>query len=374
MRIVIACDSFKDALDAPAVCEAIADGLKAALPSADLHIFPLADGGEGTAEILALHKAGQMVRVDATDPLGRPVVATYGWSPSSSSAYVEMAAASGLPLLSEQERDPLLTSTYGTGQVIAAALDAGAEHIFLCLGGSATNDGGLGMARALGFRLLDETGHELAGTGADLGQLHQIDVSGAHPRLRTVRFTALCDVDNPLLGPAGATYMYGPQKGADSPRLKQLEAGMQNFSEVLAATFGRSLAQEAGAGAAGGLGAGAMAFLQASLEGGAQTVLSEAGFDEVVRGASWVITGEGKLDAQTAHGKLIDAVCSHAGALRVPVVALCGKLEATPEAIHQLGLRAAFSISPGPGSLQDALQQTEGLLQQTAYNLGRLLS
>lgn len=373
MRIIVACDSFKDALDASAVCEAIADGLRRAIPRAEVIPFPLADGGEGTAAILTRHAGGSWEECRVEDPLGRPIVAGHGLSADGKTAFIDLSAASGLPLLAVRERDPLRTSTYGTGQLLLRALEVGAVTLYLGLGGSATNDAGLGLARALGYRFFARDGRELAGAGAELEQLHRIDASGRHPRLKEVCIRCLCDVGNPLLGPAGAARTYAPQKGADEEAVTRLEAGAAHWAEVVENWSAGAVAHRTGAGAAGGAGAGALAFLGAELLPGGPTVLEQTGFAEQLKDCRWVITGEGRLDGQTAFGKLIAAVCRVAAERQVPVIALCGALSAEPSHLERLGLRAAFSISPGPGSLEDALRLTPERLRRTAWQVGRIL-
>lgn len=372
MRIVIASDSFKDALSAEEVCSAITEGLRAALPEAELVSFPLADGGEGTAHILTQHSGGSWQELRVADPLFRPCQAGFGLS-SDNRAFIEMASASGLPLLTESERNPLRTSTYGTGELIAAALTAGATEIYLCLGGSATNDAGMGMARALGYRFLDETGQELEGRGADLIRVRQIDNRSVNPLLEHCRITALCDVRNPLYGPQGAAHVYGPQKGASPSVVQELDEGLRHFGSVLEGYLGQSIQKMPGAGAAGGLGAGAVAFLGAKLQGGVDTVLEATSFGEVIKNTNWIITGEGQLDHQTQAGKLIAGLCQLAQQKEVPVIALCGALKATPQQIQQMGLQSAFSITQQPVSLETALQKTGTWLSQTAFQIGQLL-
>lgn len=374
MNILIACDSFKDALPALEVCRAIARGLQQGWPDARLTPFPLADGGEGTAQILTYHSGGQMVTKTVQGPLFKPVEAAYGLAGDGKTAFMEMAAAAGLQLLRQEERNPLKTTTYGLGELILDALSRGAARILLGIGGSATNDAGLGMATALGYRFLDEQGDGLLPIGGNLSKIRHIDCSQARFRPGEIAVEVLCDVRNPLYGSQGAAQVYAPQKGADEESVRQLDAGLQHFAGLLEEAFGQDFAQQPGAGAAGGLGAGAMAFLGAALKPGIETVMAATRFEEQLRQAQLVITGEGKLDAQTLQGKLIQGIARQAGALGVPVIALCGALLASPAEITALGLQAAFSIQTRPASLSEALAATAENLEQAAFNLARVLA
>jgi glycerate kinase len=370
MRILVAADSFKDALGAPAVCNAIASGLRRAGHTAV--IFPLADGGEGTAAVLSRHRDGQLETVTVHDPLLRPVAATYGRSADAKTAYIEMAAAAGLPLLQADERDPLLTSTFGVGELILSAYRGGARHFLLGIGGSATNDAGLGMAAALGYRFYTADGGLVdKPIGQDLLRVQHIDDRFVAINPTEITVEVLCDVTNPLFGPTGAAHVYAPQKGADGITVTALDRGLEHIGELLERHFLIKVSAVPGAGAAGGLGAGAMAFLGGRLVPGAETVLRHAGFAEAVATADLVVTGEGRLDGQTLSGKLIHTVCRAAGA--TPVVALCGSLDLQPADYDRLGLRAAFSIAPGAVTLERALADTAHNLERTAFSLGRLL-
>ena len=370
MRYLIATDSFKDALPAAEVCAAIARGLRLGDPSASTVLLPLADGGEGTAEVLTTLTQGEQIHCRVCDPLGRPVEAHYGWQTTSKTAFIDMAAASGLQLLQPEERNPMLTSTYGTGELIRDAVSRGAAKIVLGIGGSATNDGGMGMAIALGHQFLDAEGERLSGTGADLQKVSKwLPTEEVVPAVEV-----LCDVDNPLCGPdRGAAYVYGPQKGATPEQVVQLDQGLEQLAAIVQQKTGGAFASVPGAGAAGGLGFGALAFLAASLRSGIQTVLEYAAFDQHLANCDVVITGEGKLDDQTLQGKLIQGLCSRAAAQQKPVIALCGAMLASPEAIRAIGLKAAFSIQTQPRSLAEALQLTAVDLAGTAFQVGRLL-
>ncbi len=374
MNILIACDSFKDALPALEVCRTIARGMRQGWPDAQLTPFPLADGGEGTAQILTYHSGGEMVTKTVQGPLFQPVEAAYGLSGDGKTAFMEMAAAAGLQLLRQEERNPLKTTTYGLGELILDALSRGAAHILLGIGGSATNDAGLGMATALGYRFLDEQGEGVLPIGGNLSKIRHIDRSRARFQPGEIAVEVLCDVRNPLYGSQGAAQVYAPQKGADEEAVWQLDTGLQHFAGLLEESFGQDFAQQPGAGAAGGLGAGAMAFLGAALKPGIETVMAATCFEEQLRQAQLVITGEGKLDAQTLQGKLIQGIARQAGALGVPVIALCGTLLASPAEIGALGLQAAFSIQTRPASLSEALAATAENLEQAAFNLARVLA
>lgn len=373
MKILIACDSFKDALPALEACQAIGRGLGKALPGAELTLFPLADGGEGTAEILTWHSRGRRIGLEVSGPLFRPVAAAYGFSGDGQTAFIEMAAASGLPLLNPDERNPLLTTTFGTGELIRDAIGRGARRILLGIGGSATNDAGLGMAAALGYQFLDENEEALPPVGASLGRVRGIDGSRAWFSPESVKVEVLCDVDNPLYGEQGAAFIYAPQKGADDAAVRELDAGLRHFARLLEEKFGRGFADIPGAGAAGGLGAGAMAFLGATLRPGIEAVMELTGFDSRLPDTDLVITGEGKIDRQTLHGKLIYGIARRAQAQGVPVIALCGALPASPEEVEAIGLKAAFCIQNRPLGLAEALRETALNLERTAYQVGRVL-
>lgn len=373
MKILIAADSFKDALPALEVCRAIARGLRRALPQAELLLFPMADGGEGTAEILTYHSRGERIEKEVNDPLFRPVTAGYGLSGDGKAAFIEMAAASGLPLLKQDERSALKTTTFGTGELILDAIGRGAGKILLGIGGSATNDAGMGMAAALGYRFFDKAGERLAAIGENLAKVASIDSSHLQFRPEEIEVEVLCDVDNPLFGEKGAAHIYAPQKGADAGAVERLDEGLRHFAQLLEDKFGRDFAHIPGSGAAGGLGAGAMAFLGGRLRPGIEAVMDYTGFEKQLEGVQLVFTGEGKVDAQTLHGKLIYGITRRAKAAGVPVVALCGALLASPEDIEAIGLKAAFAIQNRPVSLEIALKETEEGLERTAFMVGRML-
>ena len=372
MKIVIAPDSFKESLSAAAVAEAIAAGLREVWPQAELLCRPMADGGEGTVAALVAATGGEYRETLVRGPLGEPVAAHWGWIAQSRSAVIEMAAASGLHLVPAERRDALRACTYGTGELILAALEAGAERIVLGFGGSATNDAGSGMLRALGARFADAEGRPLAPGGAALAQLAQIDLSGLDPRLARVDFEVACDVDNPLCGPRGASQVFGPQKGATPEQVRQLDAALGHFADVCAQTLGRDGRDLPGCGAAGGIGFAARSFLAATFRPGIELVAEVSGLEQAVVGADLVITGEGRIDMQTLHGKTPMGVASIAKRHGVPVIALAGMLGEGYQQLYGHGIDAAFSLAPGPISLADALVEAPRLLRQRAADIARL--
>lgn len=366
MRILIACDSFKDALGANGVCRAIAKGLlHGGPPGLQIREMPLSDGGEGILEILRRTLSLTSVSLRVSDPLFRPIIASYGISADGTTAMVEMAEASGLQLLSGVERNPLQTSTYGTGQLLADARARGAKHALLALGGSATNDAGIGAAAALGWKFLDAAGDDLPPIGAALEKIARI-VPPSEPQFEQVN--VMCDVTNPLFGPNGAAFIYGHQKGGTRESLGRLDAGLHHIATLVDEQLRRKgLAFVPGAGAAGGFGFGALAFMDATLKRGIDMVLDLVNFEEAARQADLIITGEGRLDDQSGQGKLIQGVCSRAG--RVPVIALCGILSITQEQIRAIGLKAAYSINPVEKPLPEMLAATAENLERTAAGL-----
>lgn len=373
MKIVIAADSFKDALPAQQVCNAIADGIRKVQPNAETVIFPLTDGGEGLAEVFSFHLGGSTVQMNAYDPLGRDVSCTYILSADGEKAFIEMAQASGLQRLNEEERNPMLTSTYGTGQMIAHALDSGVRHILLGLGGSATNDAGMGMAAALGYEFHTAQGKELLPRGESLAAIERIERTNVHPALAETRFEVLCDVKNPLYGPMGAAYVFGPQKGANAAMVERLDLGLQHFGTLLEQTFGMPLAEVPGAGAAGGMGAASLAFLGGQLFPGIDAVMNLTHFDQVLQGADLVFTGEGRLDNQTLSGKLVRGIAGRAQQFGVPCIALCGAIDADSSFLDLIGLKAAFAIGRKVQIFDDALASTAENLKFTAEQVMRVL-
>ena len=327
-KVVVASDSFKGCLSSWQVAQAVEKGIRDARPDCEVMKLAVADGGEGSMEALMTTLGGSPVRLMVSDPLGRPVEAEYVLI-DDSTAVMEMARASGLTLLLPEERNPLVTSTYGTGQLIADALDKGCRRFMICIGGSATNDAGTGMLEALGYRFMDASGDNLKCCGGALSRICSIDSSDVHPALKDARFVVACDVDSPFCGPEGASYVYGPQKGASQEMVAQLDEGMRHFAQIISQTTGVDVADMPGAGAAGGLGGAFKAFMDADLHRGADMVLDAVGFDEIIKDADLVITGEGRIDRQTLSGKLPYVVAGRAAARNIPVVAFCGCAEVT---------------------------------------------
>ncbi len=356
MKIVIAPDSFKGCLTAPEVCRAIERGVRSALPSAETVLVPMADGGEGTVRTLVEGTGGRLLSETVVGPLGEPVTAEYGILGDGETAVVEMAAASGLVLVPPDRRDPLHTTTYGTGELIRRALDRGCRKLIVGIGGSATNDGGLGMAQALGARLIDADGNDVPGTGAGLLRLEQIDLSDFDPRVRQAAIRVACDVDNPLYGERGAAFVYGPQKGATPEIVRQLDDGLRRLAEIVARDVGLQVADLPGAGAAGGLGAGLVAFCGATLEPGVEIVIEAVHLADQLSGADLVFVAEGRVDAQTAYGKTPAGVARLAQPRGIPVVAIGGSISLEAHALHDQGFTALRSIINEPLSLEAAMQ------------------
>jgi glycerate kinase len=361
-RVLIAPQSFKGSADAVAVAAAIAKGVKSVWPDAETIEMPLADGGEGTVRALVRATGGQLRTATVHDPLLREIQAEWGVLGDRTTAVVEMAAANGLPLLREDERDPRITSTRGTGELILAAAMSGAHRIVIGIGGSATNDGGAGMARAFGYRFLDRDGVELPEGGAALARLARID-GQTDPRLIRASIDVACDVRNPLLGPEGASAIFGPQKGATPEMVRELDAALTRYADVVERHVGRPIRDVPGAGAAGGLGAGLLAFLDARLVSGAQLVLDAVGFEHSLGGASLVITGEGRIDGQSVYGKLTHAVTVAARHRGVPVVAIAGTTGEGVQAMRDAGIEAietlAASAEDRPAAMRDPLPRIE---------------
>jgi len=373
MNIIVCPDSFKGSLSAVDATEAITQGIRAVLPAAEIVRLPLADGGEGTVEAMVAATGGRYVTREVHDPLLRPVMARFGVLGDDTTAIIEMAAASGLTLVSPEERNPAVTTTLGTGELIKAALDSGCTRVIVGIGGSATNDGGAGMAQALGARLLDAEGQDLPPGGAALERLATIDVSRLDPRVGKTEFLIASDVSNPLIGPQGASAVYGPQKGADPAMVEALDRALAHYAEVVREQLRVEIAEAPGAGAAGGLGGGLMAFLGATMRMGIALVLEAVGFEQYLEAADLVVTGEGKLDTQTAFGKVLSGVGRLAQKHRVPVVALAGTVEADPADLPGLGIQAALPIVPGPVPLEQAMAQAGPWLQQAAEQMMRLI-
>lgn len=366
MRVVIAPDKFKGSLSAVEAARAISRGVLRASPDAQVDAVPMADGGEGTVEALVTATKGTFQTVRVTDPLGNSRHARLGFSGDGRTAFIEMASASGLVLVPESKRNPMVTTTYGTGELILAAVDLGADRIVLGIGGSATNDGGAGMAQAIGFRLLDSNGNDLSFGGGSLDRLDRIDPTGRDPRLDRVEISVACDVTNPLCGPEGASAVYGPQKGASPETVRILDRNLARLAEVLERDLDRAVAELPGSGAAGGLGAGLVAFAGGTLQRGVELISRIVGLADRLEGASLCFTAEGSLDSQTAHGKTIAGVARAARDRGCPVIALAGGLAHGAEEVLNLGVSAFFSICDRPMTLDEAMAGAENLLERAS--------
>lgn len=372
-RVLIAPQAFKGSVEAVRVASAIARGLQTVWPDAVCDELPLADGGEGTVRALVRATGGRTRRVRVHDPLGREIEAEWGVLGDGRTAVIEMAAASGLPLLRSDERDPRVASTRGTGELLIEAAQSGAERVIVGIGGSATNDGGAGMARALGYRFLDAEGAELPEGGAALSRLARVE-GAMDPRLLRVRVEVASDVRNPLVGPEGASAVFGPQKGATPEMVAELDAALTRYADVLERFVGRDLRNVPGTGAAGGLGAGLIAFADAKLRSGAELVMAATRFGERAGQADLVVTGEGRLDAQSAYGKLTGAVVARSRELDIPVAAIVGGLAGGWEALFDEGLAAVEVASDGPATLEEAIARGEELIGSAAARLARALT
>lgn len=369
MKIVIAPDSFKESLSALEVAEAVEKGFKQVLPQANYVKVPMADGGEGTVQSLVDATDGEIISKTVTGPLGEPVEAFFGILGTKRTAVIEMAAASGLHLVPPAKRNPLMTTTKGTGELISAALDYGVNHIIIGIGGSATNDGGAGMAKALGAQLLDAEGNEILDGGGALGNLAFINLSTLDSRLQHVKIEVACDVDNPLTGERGASAIFGPQKGATPEMVALLDRNLRHYAAVLERDLGQKIDDVPGAGAAGGLGAGLLAFLQAELKRGVDIVIEATNLLEAVRDADVVITGEGKIDGQTIYGKTPIGVAKTAKKHGIPVVGIAGNIGADSHVVYEHGIDALFSIVPGVTTLENAFANASDYVEKTAMNV-----
>lgn len=371
LRVVIAPDKLKGSLSAPDAAEAIRKGVRKACPDANVDCAPIADGGEGTVEALVAATGGRFREVAVTGPLGVPVRARYGLLGDGRTAVIEMAAASGLVLVPPDLRDPLAASTFGTGELLRDALEQGLTRVVLGIGGSATNDGGAGLAQSLGYRLLDAEGHELPRGGGALARLDRIEAADAVALPPDLEVLVACDVDNPLCGPRGAAAVYGPQKGATPAMVSQLDANLARFARVIARDLGRDVAELPGAGAAGGLGAGLVAFIGGRLERGVDLVLNAVGLGQRLQGADLCLTAEGAIDASSAFGKATVGVGRLARALGCPTIAIVGTIGPGFEAVHAEGIDAIFSLCPRPIPLRDALSQAAPLLTRASNQVVR---
>lgn len=372
MKIVFAPDSFKGTLSADRICELLEEKAKLIFPGCETIGIPVSDGGEGATDVVVSATKGTFCEVTARGPLGEPVCAKYGIF-RENHAMIEMAAASGLPLVPRDKLDIRHASTYGTGEMIADALNQGIRKFCIAIGGSATNDGGIGCAAALGVKFLDEKGGELDALPVNLHKIASIDMSGLHPQVKESEFVVMCDVTNPLLGETGATYIFGPQKGADEEDKKFLEAGMENYAKVLEKTFGKDIASEPGAGAAGGLGAGLLAFVNARLNRGIETILDILNFDQVIAGADLVVTGEGMMDYQSVYGKVPFGVGSAAKKQDIPCIAIVGGMGRDAANIYEYGVDSIITTINGAMSIEKALENAEELFSNAAERMFRMV-
>lgn len=371
MKILIAVDSFKGSIDTLGAAGAIARGIRSVSPDAEIIEVPIADGGEGTVSAVVGGMGGELRKCSVTGPLGEERSAEYGILPDGT-AVIEMAQASGLPLVPENLRNPLVTTSYGTGQLISSALDNGCRKVIIGIGGSATNDGGFGMAQALGASFRDESGKELGPGGGQLEFLHSIDISGLDKRLSSCEIIVACDVTNPLCGENGASAVYGPQKGATPEMVKRLDANLEHYAKLISTQLGKGIKDIPGAGAAGGLGAGLMAFCNAKIKPGIEIVMELTSLEEKMEGADLVITGEGRIDGSSAFGKAPSGVAGIAKRKKIPVAALCGGVGPGAEAIYEYGVDAIVPIVNKPMPLQEAMDNAETLLAEAAERIMRI--
>jgi len=366
VKIVIAPQGFKGNLTALQVARAIEEGIKRVVPDTQTTIKPMADGGEGTVQALVDATGGKMIATEVTGPLGKPVTAQWGILSDKVTAVIEMAAASGLPLVPPEKRDPLVTTTHGTGELIVAALDNGCRKLITGIGGSATNDGGAGMAQALGARLLDAKGKELPSGGTALAQLERIDISQMDSRLTDFKVTLASDVNNPLCGPNGASAIYGPQKGATETQVRQLDAALSHYADIIQRDLGIDLRDAPGAGAAGGLGLGLMVFLKARPIPGIDVIIKATDLMADLEGADLVFTAEGRIDCQSAMGKVPTGVALKAKEFGLPVIAIAGEVTDDCRIIYEQGIDAVVSIAPGPITLNQSMTEAEKLIGNAA--------
>ncbi|MFL6557928.1 MAG: glycerate kinase [Bacillus sp. (in: firmicutes)] len=373
MKFVLAPDSFKESMTAKNAALAMEKGILKVFPDAECVIVPMADGGEGTVESLVSMSNGEIIKTEVHGPLGEKRIAEYGLLGEGQTAVIEMATASGLELIQPADRNPLVTTTYGTGQLIKHALDKGVSRILIGIGGSATNDSGAGMLQALGVSFKDQYGEELPWGGGALSQLHSIDLSGLDKRIHSVKIDVACDVTNPLIGENGASAIFGPQKGATPEIVKQLDQNLARFADLIKQELGKDIAYMEGAGAAGGLGAGLVAFLNAQLKKGVELVIEYTGLEERVKGADYVFTGEGSIDGQTLFGKTPFGVASIAQKYSIPVIAFAGRIGKGVEPLYDHGFNAIIGILTGVTSLKEALENGEENLAFAAENICRVM-
>lgn len=374
MNVLIAIDSFKGSVTSIKASQAISLGIHDVYEQAEVTILPLADGGEGTVEALVAARGGELVKKEVTSPLGTKVTAAYGIV-DERTAVIEVAEACGLPLVPMSERNPSLSTTYGVGELILDAIEKGCREFVIGLGGSATNDGGIGMLQALGFQFLDEKGNELKFGGGELEHLHRVVVDDAHPTLKNCSFRVACDVNNPLYGPNGAAHIYGAQKGATEEMIAKMDKGLQHYASVVKKQLDHDIHHIEGAGAAGGLGAAFVGFLGATLESGIDLILDVIELEKHIQGVNFVITGEGKLDHQTGMGKAPIGVAKLANRYNIPVLALAGSVPREKSTLNDHGITSYFSIISSPMTLDQAMDSevTVHHLRSITQQLFRLI-
>ncbi|EMT38830.1 glycerate kinase [Thermoanaerobacter thermohydrosulfuricus] len=372
MKILIAPDKFKGSLSAFEVADSIEKGILKVFPEAVIEKVPMADGGEGTVESLVDATGGKIIKTNVKDPLFRDIESFYGILGDGKTAVIEMAAASGLYLLKDYERNPMITTTYGTGQLVKDALDRGCRKFIIAIGGSATNDGGAGMAMVLGVKFYDEDGREIGLGGGELSKIYSIDTSNLDDRLKECEFIVACDVANPLIGENGASRVYAPQKGATKEMVEVLDKNLEHYGKLLEKYFNKKIIDVPGSGAAGGLGAGLMAFLNAQLKSGIEIIIETLKLEEKIKEADIVISGEGKIDFQTAFGKTISGIAKLCKKHNKPLIVIAGMVEDI-EKLYEIGVSSVFSTMEKPMSLEDAIKNAPTLLEKSAERIFRLI-
>lgn len=374
MKIVIAPDSYKESLSATEVAQAIEKGFREIFPDAQYVSVPVADGGEGTVEAMIAATHGSAHSALVTGPLGEKVNANWGMSGDGKTAFIEMAAASGLALAPPEKRNPLITTSRGTGELILQALDSGASNIIIGIGGSATNDGGAGMVQALGAKLCDANGTEIGYGGGSLNTLNTIDVSGLDPRIKHCAIRVACDVTNPLVGEQGASRIFGPQKGATEPLILELDRNLAHYADIIKKSLGVDVKNVPGAGAAGGMGAALMAFLGAELKSGIEIVTQALNLEEHIHDCTLVVTGEGRIDSQSIHGKVPVGVANVAKKYHKPVIGIAGSLTRDVGVVHQYGIDAVFSVLTSIGTLEEAFRGAFDNIYRASRNIAATLA
>ena len=373
MKIVLAPDKFKNSLTGLEFCDAVEAGIKAITPDVEIVKLPLADGGDGTIEVVNYYLKGEVINVEVSNPFFKPVMASYLYSDSSKTAFIEMAEASGVKLLRPEQFDCKNASTLGTGEMILDAMNKGASTIILGIGGSATNDCGIGMATAIGYRFLDDNNQDVKPIGANLSSINSIDITKVHPKLNDIDFKIACDVTNPLYGKEGAAYVYAEQKGAKAEDVIMLDKGLKDFSKIINSVFNVDVQSIEGAGAAGGMGIASKVFLKGALESGIQLIKNLANFDDKINQSDWVITGEGKLDLQTLSGKTITGILISAKAKKIKVAAFCGAVDLEKNDIKNFQIDYTDAVINHSKDLDDAMQNAYNYVKKMASNFAKEL-